>query len=333
MPYLRRRRAVRTARSSYFGGFDAHATAAEHGALAGGALIDELDELDPVPPIAGDITRSFWGRAWCANLESHGEWAERMPRGRSYVRNGSVLDLRVSRGRVDARVQGTFLYFVSIRVERVGKLHWRNLIAASRGDVRSPSALLAGAVPRQVLEALCHRDRGVLPAPHEIAFTCSCPERVAMCKHVAATLYGVGARLDERPELLFLLRSVDHRALVDLSADGDAAPVDPTVLDAAAIEEMLGIQVDADRVLSTRAENALPSTTLPVATSQITRQISRKRSAATARKSAAPPKGSARAKKSTTPKKPAPKRRTLDTLEQAMRDAIASAFLPPKRRR
>jgi uncharacterized Zn finger protein len=35
-----------------------------------------------------------------------------------------------------------------------------------------------------------------------------------MCKHVAAVFYGVGARLDQKPELLFLLRAVDAAELV-----------------------------------------------------------------------------------------------------------------------
>lgn len=321
MAYLRRRRAVRTARSSSLGGLDAHPSATDHGTT--GALLGELDELQPVPPITGDLTRSFWGRAWCANLESQGEWADRLPRGRSYVRNGALLDLRISQGRIDARVQGTFLYFVSIRVDRVSKPRWRSLVAASRPEVRSAEALLAGAVPRHVLEALCHRERGVLPTPDEIAFTCSCPDRAAMCKHVAATLYGVSARLDDRPEQLFVLRGVDHRSLIDPSARDAEEPAAATALDAATIEDLFGAPLDAAHVLSTHAENALPSTTLATA------QSDNKRTAS-ARKSGAPRE---RAKKTHAPKKPSPGRRSLDTLEKAMRDAIADAFLSPKRTR
>src|SRR5262249_2996082 len=55
---------------------------------------------------------------------------------------------------------------------------------------------------------------GLFPSPKEIKMSCSCPDWAGMCKHVAATMYGVGARLDASPELLFTLRAVDHLELI-----------------------------------------------------------------------------------------------------------------------
>ena len=55
---------------------------------------------------------------------------------------------------------------------------------------------------------------GLFPTPQEISLGCSCPDGARMCKHVAAVLYGVGARLDHQPELLFTLRAVEPAQLL-----------------------------------------------------------------------------------------------------------------------
>jgi uncharacterized Zn finger protein len=88
----------------------------------------------------------------------------------------------------------------------------------------------------------------LFPAPQEIKFNCSCPDWAAMCKHVAAVLYGVGARLDAQPELLFALRRVDAKDLVTQAGAGlpkagkklSAAKV----LDDVALADVFGIEME-----------------------------------------------------------------------------------------
>lgn len=222
-------------------------------------------KLEPVPRIQGTIARTFWGKSWCTNLESYSDFSNRLPRGRTYVRSGAVLHLVISEGRVVAKVQGSSLYDVSITIKPLGASRWNSLVEASRGDVSSLDALLSGDLPPSVLRVVTDRAGGMFPAPREINFECSCPDYASMCKHVAAALYGVGARLDLRPELLFLLRGRDHHALVAQAAtaavtNATAAPVDAKLLDGDALEGIFGIAIDAEPTpLPQSAVRALPA--------------------------------------------------------------------------
>src|SRR5262249_19784028 len=161
--------------------------------------------------------KTFWGKAWCANLEAYSDYANRLPRGRTYVRNGSVIDLQIEPGAVRALGGGSEVYErdggIAARPARRGRpaAAARPGRAACAGRIDSVVELLAGKLAQGVMDRLCSRERGLFPAPSDIDFTCSCPDSARMCKHVAAVLYGIGARLDERPELLFLLRKVDEK--------------------------------------------------------------------------------------------------------------------------
>lgn len=178
------------------------------------ALTKKGRTLSPVRLEGRTIARSFWGTSWCENLESYSDYANRMPRGRTYVRNGSVLHLEIRQGEIEALVSGSSLYKVKVRIKPVDGKRWAALCRASAGAIGSLMELLRGKLSEQVMGIMTHRETGLFPAPREIELGCSCPDWADMCKHVAAVLYGVGARLDEKPELLFLLRHVDHRELV-----------------------------------------------------------------------------------------------------------------------
>ena len=202
-------------------------------------------------PVALDgrqIATTFWGQAWCKNLESYSDFANRLPRGRSYVRNGSVVDLQIARGEIAARVQGSSLYVGKIRIEPLAPARWKALKQECAGQVTSLVSLLQGRLPESVLHAVTDRATGLFPAPREIKLDCSCPDVASLCKHLAAVLYGIGARLDTQPELLFLLRGVDHQELVSEAvaaatrvpaSAGDVAPLGDTEL-----AEVFGIEID-----------------------------------------------------------------------------------------
>jgi uncharacterized Zn finger protein len=170
--------------------------------------------LAPVTITGRKIASSFWGKAWCDQLEAHSDFASRLPRGRTYARNGSVLDLQISHGLIEAHVAGTELYTVTIRLTKLAAPRWQQVIAACAGKIGSLIGLLRGELSSEVLAVLTDVKTGLFPAPREITLHCSCPDGAYMCKHVAAALYGVGARLDQSPELFFVLRQVDQSELL-----------------------------------------------------------------------------------------------------------------------
>lgn len=171
-------------------------------------------DVSPVTITGRAIASTFWGRAWCDTLEGYRDYDSRLPRGRTYVRNGSVVDLQITPGRVAAVVSGSALYDVTITVAAVAAAQWRALCADCAGGIDSLVELLQGRFSKAVMERLCRQPAGLFPRSAEIRFACTCPDHALMCKHVAAVLYGIGARLDEQPALLFRLRAVDETELL-----------------------------------------------------------------------------------------------------------------------
>lgn len=170
--------------------------------------------ITPVEISGRTIVHTFWGKAWCDHLEKFSDYANRLPRGRTYVRNGSVCHLEIQPGRIEAIVSGSELYEIAITIKPLSATKWKQLRKACSGEVGSMLELLQGKLSNHVMEVVTHREHGLFPSPSEIEMECSCPDWADMCKHLAAVLYGVGARLDEQPELLFKLRGVDHRELI-----------------------------------------------------------------------------------------------------------------------
>lgn len=176
------------------------------------------------------IARTFWGKAWCSNLERYSDFSNRLPRGRSYVRNGAVVDLRIEKGKVAALVAGSSLYRVDIEIRSLGSAPWKHILEQCAGKIASLVELLQGRLSHAVMEVVTRPATGLFPAPRQIGFNCTCPDGASMCKHVAAALYGVGNRLDSQPELLFRLRHVDPQDLI-LRAGSLASMETPVPLD------------------------------------------------------------------------------------------------------
>ena len=211
--------------------------------------------LSPVAASRGAIAKTFWGKAWCDNLERYSDYDSRLPRGRTYVRNGSVIDLKITEGQVLAQVMGSSLYKVAVRVSAVPDKLWKSISADCAGSIDTLVELLQGRLSKAVMERICSPNTGLFPAPKEIEFTCSCPDWAAMCKHVAAVLYGVGARLDQQPELIFALRRVDAKALITQAGAGlpksKQGKAKGKVLDDALLADVFGIEM-ADVATATR---------------------------------------------------------------------------------
>ena len=172
-------------------------------------------KLYPVSPQGRTIAMTFWGKAWCEHLESFSDYENRLPRGRSYVRNGSVIHLHIDQGKIDALVQGSSLYKVKIGIKSLASKKWNSILKNCSGQIDSVIELLQGKFSSSVMKTVIDKHNGLFPLPGDIFLNCSCPDWADMCKHVAAVLYGVGHRLDREPELLFKLRKIDHMELIN----------------------------------------------------------------------------------------------------------------------
>jgi uncharacterized Zn finger protein len=202
----------------------------------------------PIEPYRGAVTKTFWGKAWCDNLEAYSDYANRLPRGRTYVRNGSVIDLQIKANTVQALVMGSSLYSVDVHITQVPKAQWQAICTDCASSIDTLVDLLQGKLAKPVMERICKPLTGLFPSPKEIRFTCDCPDSAGMCKHIAAVMYGVGARLDQKPELLFTLRQVDTKDLVAQAGSGLPAqgkrPTSSKMLDDSALADVFGLEMD-----------------------------------------------------------------------------------------
>jgi uncharacterized Zn finger protein len=203
--------------------------------------------IQPVVLEGHRIAATFWGKAWCEHLEKFSDFANRLPRGRSYVRNGAVCHLEIGKGGITAKVSGSKVYDVKVSIKTLPKDKWKRIRKSCAGRVGSMLELLQGKMSNEVMGVVVDRQEGLFPLPKEMVFDCSCPDWAGMCKHIAAVLYGVGARLDRSPELLFLLRGVDHNELVSEEAAkavvGKASAAKDRTLDEGRISQVFGIEL------------------------------------------------------------------------------------------
>jgi uncharacterized Zn finger protein len=222
-------------------------------------------DVQPVQIDGRKIAKTFWGEAWCDHLEAFSDFANRLPRGRTYVRNGSVCHLAVTKGRIEAKVSGSDLYTVQVKIKTLADKKWKAIKGRCSGQIGSLLELLQGRLSDQVMQVVTDRSAGLFPLSGEMSFQCSCPDWASMCKHVAAVLYGVGARLDEKPELLFALRGVDHDELI--VADAEKAVVAATSrgkskrLAVAEVSDVFGIELDGGTPMVT-ADSSTPEKTI-----------------------------------------------------------------------
>ena len=175
-------------------------------------------DIQPIEIEGRKIAKTFWGEAWCDHLESFSDFENRLPRGRTYVRNGSVCHLEIKKGTVEAKVSGSEIYAIRVRIKTLPAKKWGAVKRRCSGQIGSLLELLRGDLSDNIMQVVTDRQQGLFPLPGEISFECDCPDWAVMCKHVAAVLYGVGARLDQDPALLFRLRGVNHDDLIDVDA-------------------------------------------------------------------------------------------------------------------
>ena len=239
-----------------YGWYPRYVTVAEKKARAARKvkkLRKNIPDIQPVTLSGKALATSWWGKAWNKNLERYADYSNRIGRGRSYVRHGAVLDLRIQPGVVTALVDGSFNepYTVSITIASLNKKIWQKIQQQAGSQIASLADLLAGKFPKSLEDIFMARGQGLFPSPKEIKLDCDCPDWATMCKHVAATLYAVGARLDEDPSLFFTLRRVDIDELVARAVASktdsilnEHRPGDRKVIDDNSLGELFGISMD-----------------------------------------------------------------------------------------
>ena len=233
------RASTRSSRHSYgrygyggygYGGFPPYVSVAEkkqRALEAAQKLVKAGRKLHPIEVVGRDVCHTWWGLSWCRNLEHFGDYENRLPRGRSYVRTGSVIDLQIAHGRVKGLVQGNDLYEVEIRIKPLAEDRKNELCERCASDIGSTIDLLSGKLDRNVMNILAEPKRGLFPEPRDIEFTCSCPDYASVCKHVAAVLYGIGVRFDTAPELFFKLRGIDPDEFASSATAGLGSTLPP----------------------------------------------------------------------------------------------------------
>jgi len=176
-------------------------------------------EIQPIAIEGNKIANTWWGMAWCKNLERYADYENRIGRGRSYVKNGLVLDLRIFEGVIHAQVSGSGVYKIRIKIDKLPEKKWKLIARQCANRIDSLAALAEGKFPEEFGESFMQQGSGLFPSPKEIHMDCDCPDWANMCKHIAAALYGVGAKLDTDPLLFFTLRSIDPASLIKKSVD------------------------------------------------------------------------------------------------------------------
>ena len=213
-------------------------------------LIETLRKKHPdIKPVCIEgrtLAKSFWGKAWCKQMDLMADHDNRLPRGRSYARNGAICHLEIRRGEVEAWISGTHMYTVRVRVKPLAPAHWERIQAACRGKIATMLDLLQGKLSKEVMAVVADPESGIFPKPDEIDYDCSCPDWAKLCKHAAAVFYGIGSRLDEEPELLFLLRHADPVELFSLDMTALATDEEESVLGGVALGNLFGIELLAD---------------------------------------------------------------------------------------
>lgn len=229
-------------------------------------LLKKNPNMQPVIIEGRDIAKTWWGRSWNKNLGNYADYDNRMGRGRSYVRSGAVVDLRISPGLIEGQVLGSYRvpYKIKVVVKDLDAVKWMSIKKVCGGRFDSLRDLLDGNFPKSLEALLVDRENGLFPSPDEIEFRCNCPDWADMCKHVAAVLYGVGTCLDAHPELIFTLRNVVmDELLVDVIKDETSNMVRKSsvgserVIEDSDLSGIFGIEFDeTPQILSEKKDTA-----------------------------------------------------------------------------
>jgi uncharacterized Zn finger protein len=189
-----------------------------------------------------------------------------------------------------------------VEILSVASPHWKSICEDCAGSIDSLVELLQGRLSKGVMERMSRQQTGLFPSPKEIKLSCSCPDWAEMCKHVAAVLYGVGARLDQQPELLFRLRAVNEKELIASAGkalpSAKKSPVAAKVLGEEDLSKLFGLEIaeseSASQIKTARAKSTADTKSKPVASK--TKPLQKAANSKGTKKSAAQTKTTAKKK-------------------------------------
>lgn len=194
-------------------------------------------ELHPVTNSSRKLAAHFWGSAWMKQLALCESGGMCLAPGRTLLRHGCVLDLRITPGTIRAMVSADELYEVELHLVPLEGERLEDLATACGNHINSLLALLEGKVDTEVLQQLCHPETGLLPTPQDWRMHCTCPDWAEPCPHAAAAIYATGCLIDTDPQLLFTLRGIEPTTLL-------RQPEEPVTLDAGQLSSLFGIDID-----------------------------------------------------------------------------------------
>jgi uncharacterized Zn finger protein len=228
-------------------------------------LRKKMPDIRPVILTGSSLARTWWAKSWNDNLERYADYDNRIGRGRSYLRHGAVLDLKITPGKVTALVMGSAAspYEITITIQPVSASQWQTIKKQCQGHLKSLQDLLAGKFSKTLAEIFFTQNQGLFPTPKAIRFHCSCPDSASMCKHIAAAMYGIGARFDEDPSLFFTLRGVNTGDLITDAVQGSTDELlnktrkkTAKVIDDADLADLFGIDMDLKPDFSDKGKKA-----------------------------------------------------------------------------
>lgn len=258
------------------------------------ALKKKGKSCHPVVIEGRTITKTFWGKSWCENLEKYSDFESRLPKGRTYVRNGSVIDLQITQGQIKAQVMGSELYHITIEIKPMPEAKWKELIKDCAGKIDSLIELLQGRLSKAIMEIMTQKESGLFPKPQEIKMRCSCPDYAGMCKHIAAVLYGVGATLDTKPDWLFVLRHVNHMDLITSAHPSETLmqnQIHENILDENEISMLFGIEMDDSSSKAKASSHKSKKSNSKIVSKKIGQEKPNNQSQKQSKRQAKPPRG------------------------------------------
>ncbi len=190
-----------------------------------GEKLERLRKTDPnIAPLTiegNTLAKSWWGKAWGKNLESYADYKSRLSRGKNYVKQGAILDLKIEEGKVNSKISGSGskIYDCEIHIERLSDERLKKILEHCQNKISTLDALLTGDFSEELLELFQDKSYGLFPSPDEISFRCDCPDVANICKHVAATLYAIGTKFDDDPMFFFELRQIESENLIQKSVE------------------------------------------------------------------------------------------------------------------
>lgn len=204
----------------------------------------EGEILTPAKAHGKAIANSFWGRSWCKAIEGWNDYESRLPAGRSLLKNGGVIDLRIEENLVTAKVVADRLYEVRIFFRKQDEERLAELKKHLTGKLTSLIDLIKGELSDEVITEICSEKYGLFPDYGELKTSCDCLDDAVMCRHAAAALYGIAPRLDDEPELFFTLRGIKAEDFFDSAEAIRQTGEDTAEIDLEDLSDTFGIDLE-----------------------------------------------------------------------------------------